>query len=62
MAKQRTTGFGSWIGRLFGRGGTVIPVVRLNGVIASDPRPGRLNIANVEPLLERAFRLRRAPA
>jgi signal peptide peptidase SppA len=36
-------------------------VVRLNGVIAADPRPGRLNLANVDPLLERAFRLRRAP-
>ncbi|HEV7276870.1 MAG TPA: S49 family peptidase [Devosiaceae bacterium] len=62
MAKTRTTGFGGWIGRLFGRGGTVIPVVRLNGVIAADPRPGRLNLANVDPLLERAFRLNRAPA
>lgn len=61
MAKTRITGFGGWIGRLFGRGGPVIPVVRLNGIIAADPRPGRLNLANVDPLLERAFRLRRAP-
>jgi signal peptide peptidase SppA len=61
MAETRTSGFGGWVRRLLGRGGTVIPVVRLNGVIAADPRPGRLNLANVDPLLERAFRLRRAP-
>jgi signal peptide peptidase SppA len=62
MAEKQNFGFGGWVRRLFGRGGTVIPVVRLNGVIAADPRPGRLNLANVDPLLERAFRLRRAPA
>ena len=61
MAQVTTSGFGGWLRRLFGRGGTIIPVVRLQGVIAADPRPGRLNIANVGPLLERAFRFRRAP-
>jgi signal peptide peptidase SppA len=39
-----------------GRGGPIIPVVRLQGVIAADTRPGRLNIASVNPLLERAFK------
>ena len=34
----------------------IIPVVRLHGVIAADPRPGRLNIANVAPLLEARLR------
>lgn len=52
----------NWIGKLFGRGGTVIPVVRLNGVIAADTRPGRLNIAAVGPLLKRAFDMKAAPA
>jgi signal peptide peptidase SppA len=49
------------VGRLFGRGGPVIPVVRLQGAIAADPRAGRLNIASVAPLLRRAFAFRRAP-
>jgi signal peptide peptidase SppA len=51
-----------WVGRLFGRGGPVVPVVRLHGVIAADTRPGRLNINNVAPLLDRAFALKAAPA
>src|SRR6187399_1933255 len=50
-----------WFRRLLGRGGPVIPVVRLQGVIAADPRPGRLNIAGVGPLLKRAFGVRAAP-
>jgi signal peptide peptidase SppA len=51
-----------WFARLFGRGGPVIPVVRLQGVIASDPRSGRLNIASVAPLLRKAFAIKSAPA
>jgi len=51
----------NWIGGLFGRGGAVIPVVRLQGVIASEVRPGRLNIAGVAPLLKRAFDIKAAP-
>lgn len=47
--------------RLFGGGGPVIPVVRLQGVIAPEARPGRLNIAGVAPLLERAFAYKSAP-
>jgi signal peptide peptidase SppA len=53
---------GNWLARLFGRGGPLIPVVRLQGTISSDQRPGRLNIASVGPLLERAFEMKRAPA
>ena len=48
--------------RMLGRGGPVIPVVRLHGVIAAEQRPGRLNIETVGPLLERAFAIRQAPA
>lgn len=48
--------------RLFGNDGTVIPVVRLHGVIAADQRPGRLNIEGVAPLLKRAFSIKQAPA
>jgi signal peptide peptidase SppA len=51
-----------WLGRLFGRGGPIVPVVRLHGVIAADSRPGRLNISNVAPLLDRAFAIKPAPA
>jgi signal peptide peptidase SppA len=45
-----------------GRSGPLIPVVRLHGVIASDQRPGRLNIQAVAPLLDRAFAIKAAPA
>lgn len=55
------TGWRKFGHRLFRRAPT-IPVVRLHGVIAAEQRPGRLNIANVEPLLKRAFAIRSAPA
>ena len=48
--------------RLTGRGGAIIPVVRLHGVIAAEQRQGRLNIATVAPLLKRAFAIKSAPA
>ena len=51
----------SWLARLFRRV-PVIPVVRLHGIIAAEQRQGRLNIANVEPLLKRAFAIKSAPA
>lgn len=47
--------------RLTGRGKTLIPVVRLHGVIAAEQRQGRLNIATVAPLLKRAFAIKAAP-
>ncbi|WP_404405861.1 S49 family peptidase [Pelagibacterium halotolerans] len=50
-----------WYGRVFRRGGPVIPVVRMQGVISSESRPGRLNIAGVNPLLEKAFAFKKAP-
>lgn len=50
----------NWLSRIIRRP-PVIPVVRLQGVIAADQRPGRLNIASVEPLLARAFAMRSAP-
>jgi signal peptide peptidase SppA len=52
----------NWFQRLTGRGRTVIPVVRLHGVIAAEQRQGRLNIATVAPLLKRAFAIKSAPA
>ena len=61
MATNGNSGFIGWLGRLFGRGGPVIPVVRLHGVIAAEQRPGRLNIAGVGPLLKRAFAMKSAP-
>ena len=54
---REPTGFIGWLTRPFRRGGPVIPVVRLHGVIAAEARPGRLNIEAVAPLLDRAFRL-----
>lgn len=51
----------NWLSRIIRRP-PVIPVVRLQGVIAADQRPGRLNIAGVEPLLARAFSMKAAPA
>lgn len=51
-----------WFRGLFGGSAPVVPVVRLHGVIAADPRPGRLNIASVAPLLKRAFDIKSAPA
>lgn len=51
----------NWLQRLTGRGKTVIPVVRLQGVIAAEQRQGRLNIATVAPLLKRAFAIKSAP-
>ncbi len=52
------SGFLGWLTRPFRRGGPVVPVVRLHGVIAADQRAGRLNIQTVAPLLERAFEMR----
>ena len=59
---ELTTPKRNWLQRLTGRGKTVIPVVRLHGVIAAEQRQGRLNIATVAPLLKRAFAIRSAPA
>ena len=56
-----TTPKRNWLQRLTGRGRTVIPVVRLHGVIAAEQRQGRLNIASVAPLLKRAFAYKSAP-
>ncbi len=50
-----------WYKRLFGDRGPVIPVVRLQGVISQELKPGRLNIANVAPLLKKAFAIKKAP-
>lgn len=44
------------------RGGPVVPVVRLRGVISSDKKPGRINIETFGPVLERAFKTKSAPA
>lgn len=51
-----------WYRKLFGKGGPVVPVVRLQGILAADLKPGRLNIATVEPLLRKAFEIKKAPA
>jgi signal peptide peptidase SppA len=53
--REEPRGVLGWLTKPFRGGGPVIPVVRLQGVIASDTRAGRLNIASVAPLLARAF-------
>src|SRR5690554_6640364 len=58
---ELTTPKRNWLQRLVGRGKTIIPVVRLHGVIAAEQRQGRLNIATVAPLLKRAFAIKSAP-
>lgn len=58
---ELTTPTRNWLQRLIRRGRTVIPVVRLHGVIAAEQRQGRLNMATVEPLLQRAFAIKSAP-
>ena len=55
---ELTTPRRNWLQRLLRRGKTTIPVVRLHGVIAAEQRQGRLNIATVNPLLERAFAIK----
>ncbi len=62
MAELTTTPRRNLLQRLTGRGGAIIPVVRLHGVIAAEQRQGRLNIATVAPLLKRAFAIKSAPA
>ena len=62
MADEPTVPKPNLLQRLTGRGKTVIPVVRLHGVIAAEQRQGRLNIATVAPLLTRAFAIKSAPA
>lgn len=53
--REEPRGIFGWLTKPFRGGGPVIPVVRLQGVIAADTRAGRLNIAGVAPLLDRAF-------
>jgi len=62
MANPPATGFRAWLRRRLGRGGPIIPVVRLQGIIAADQRPGRLNIQSAAPLLQKAFAFKAAPA
>lgn len=50
-----------WYTSIFGKSGPVIPVVRLQGVISQELKPGRLNIASVAPLLKKAFAIKKAP-
>lgn len=50
-----------WYRKIFGTGGPVVPVVRLQGVISQELKSGRLNIASVAPLLEKAFKVKKAP-
>jgi len=52
------SGFFGWLRHPFGGGGPVVPVVRLQGVIAAEQRSGRINIAGVAPLLQRAFEMK----
>ncbi len=50
---------GSRLGRLLNRP-PVVPMVRLQGVIAAEQRSGRINIATFAPVLKRAFSVKNA--
>ncbi len=52
----------SWARKKAGVEGKTIPVVRLHGVIAPEEKPNRLNIATIEPLLKKAFKIKKAEA
>jgi signal peptide peptidase SppA len=54
-------GLGRRIGRIFKRP-PVVPLVRLQGVIGSEQRPGRINIATYASVLKKAFSVKSAPA
>ncbi|MCB9993323.1 MAG: S49 family peptidase [Hyphomicrobiaceae bacterium] len=53
---------GQMVRDMLGRGGPVVPAVRLYGAIAAGDRPNRINIETVNPLLEQAFKIKSAPA
>lgn len=52
---------GSRVGRLFNRT-PIVPLVRLQGVISAEQRPGRINIATYAPILKKAFSVKSAKA
>lgn len=60
MAKS--TGLISRVIGRFTNPAPIIPVVTLHGIISSDQRPGRINMANCAPLLKKAFSVKKAPA
>ncbi len=54
--------FTSWLGKKLGQDTKTIPLVRLQGAIAPEQRPNRINIATIAPLLKKAFKIKKAPA
>lgn len=52
---------GNRVGKLFNRP-PVVPMVRLQGTISSEQRPGRINIATYAGVLKKAFSVKSAPA
>ncbi len=69
MADETAGRLGATIGSLWsktqealGLKNPVVPVVRLYGAITAEQKPGRINIQSVGPLLEKAFKMKRAEA
>jgi len=69
MADQSSGSIGSVFGSFWGKieealGGKTpfVPVVRLHGVISPEQKPGRINIESAGPLLEKAFKMKKAAA
>jgi signal peptide peptidase SppA len=53
----------SIFGRIFGKSNAIVPVVRMQGMIAASSNPRRhLSIAMMAPLLDKAFSIKDAPA
>jgi len=57
--EQHLTG-PKWLPKFMRR--PVVPVVRLQGTISVEQRPGRINIQTFAPVLKRAFAVKNAPA
>ncbi len=60
LRKQAAAGFEA-VKKLLGDDAAVIPLVRLEGMIAAGGRQGALNLVRVEKLLDKAFTFERAP-
>ena len=52
----------AWTRKKLGMDNVIIPVVRLYGAIMPEQKPNRINIQSSGPLLEKAFKIKSAPA
>lgn len=60
-AKGLMVGAQKIVTKALGKENTIVPLVRLYGTISAEQKPGRINITSVNPLLEKAFKIKAAP-